>query len=507
MEKARIMVVEDEKLVALAIEKSLVSMGYQVPATVATGEEAVQKAIELEPDLVLMDIRLRGIIDGVEAASRIRNAAPIPIVYLSAYSEEKTLAKAKETEPFGYITKPFEERTLQTTVEMALYKAVLDATLARTKKQLEAILRCIAEGVIVIGPDGAIDYMNPAAQALLLGSEEFPRGAGLTDMFKIFDADSLEETQLPIETVMKSGKGRDVSELLLVTKNKARILVDCSLAPFRDESGVVRGIVIGFRDVTERRKMRELISLELRQALEIQRGLLPREDQSISGITQAWLFHPASLAAGDLFKTFDIDGRSIGIYMIDVAGHGIAAAVNSLLLHRFLSPDPDRPGRLPLLDADPLQPKDVVEKLAACSSLGSSLPYFSMLYGVLDTGSGAMKMVRAGMPYPIWQKSDGGLGILRLQGAALGVTAEMAFSEHEMRMEPGDRLFFYSDGMIECRNPDMSPYSEDRLVAKIRETRSLQLADAVAAIDSQIVQWRASRDFDDDICLQAIELR
>jgi serine phosphatase RsbU (regulator of sigma subunit)/AmiR/NasT family two-component response regulator len=509
MGKPRIMVVEDEKLVALAIEKSLLNMGYQVPATVSSGEEAVQKAMELNPDLILMDIRLRGIIDGVEAANRIRSASSIPIVYLSAYSEEKTLQRAKVTEPFGYITKPFEERTLQTTVEIALYKAVIDVELARTKKQLETVLRCIGEGVVVMSAEGGteyvVKYMNPAARALLPGVEEKAEGMELSAIFRVFDAASLEKTSLPLDAVAKSGKSEEVSELVLVTRDKARILIDCSLAPYREEGGAGRGIVLSFRDVTERRKMQELITLELRQALEIQKSLLPRANRRIPGLKLAWLFHPASLAAGDLFMTFPIDDGHAGMFIIDVAGHGIASAVNSLLLHRFLTPDPDRPGKLQLLDADPLQPKEVVDKLAARFSLGSSLPFFSLLYGTIDTEEGTVRMVRAGIPYPIWQKRDGTLSLLRVQGGALGVTPELAFTEHEVRLDPGDRLFLYSDGLVECRNPDMTPYSEDRLVAMIRQTRSAPLADAVTAMDSQIVQWRASRDFDDDICLQAIE--
>ncbi len=150
MAKARILVVEDERLVALSIVRCLQGMGYEVPANVASGEEAVRKVIEMEPDLVLMDVRLNGAMDGVEAASRIRDSFHVPIVYLTAYSEEKTLERAKATEPLGYITKPFEERTLQTTVEMALYKAKMDRELRRAKEKLETILRCIDEGVAVV---------------------------------------------------------------------------------------------------------------------------------------------------------------------------------------------------------------------------------------------------------------------------------------------------------------------------------------------------------------------
>jgi PAS domain S-box-containing protein len=505
MKKSRIMVVEDESLVALAIEKSLIGLGYEVPVMVSTGEDAVRKAVEVEPDLVLMDIRLKGIIDGVEAAERIKNAFRIPIVYLTAYSEDKTLERAKLTEPFGYITKPFEERTLQATVEMALYKSTMEGKLWRTKEKLQTILRCIGEGVVVVDTKGVVEYLNPIAQRILLSSENMKPGTCLCELFTIMDAETLEKTVLPVDRVIMNGQSVEVTELILTTKDQGKIRIDCTLAPYRDENGNTRGLVLAFRDVTERTKLRDMVSSELHKALELQKSLLPQEGMKFHGLKVQWLFHPSSVAAGDLLNAFRIDQTHVGVYLIDVTGHGLASAVNSLLLHRFLSHDPAQGGVLPLLDADPLSPHDVMEKLNVRFFCGSNDPFYSILYGVIDTTDGAVTIVRAGQPYPIWQRSDGSLHILRLTGRALGVAAELPIAEQEVHLEPGDRLFLYSDGLIECANPDMMAYTEDRLVASIRKTRTVGLADAVGAIDAQVMQWTGSPDFEDDVCLLAVE--
>jgi CheY-like chemotaxis protein len=122
MEKARIMVVEDIRLIAEDVKMSLTSLGYAVTAVVPSGEEAVQKAEQDRPDLILMDIVLSGKMDGIEAAQQILSKYNIPVIFLTAYSDEKKLERAKAAEPFGYIVKPYNDRELHAAIEMALHK-------------------------------------------------------------------------------------------------------------------------------------------------------------------------------------------------------------------------------------------------------------------------------------------------------------------------------------------------------------------------------------------------
>lgn len=125
----KILVVEDERVVARDIEKRLTNLGYVVVATVVSGEEAIIKVTECQPDLVVMDIQLKGKMDGIEAAEKIRSDFDIPVLYLTAYADETTLQRAKITEPFGYIIKPFDERDLHTAVEVALRRRLAEVAI------------------------------------------------------------------------------------------------------------------------------------------------------------------------------------------------------------------------------------------------------------------------------------------------------------------------------------------------------------------------------------------
>ena len=122
MAKTSVLVVEDESIVAKDIQNSLKKLGYTVPSVENTGEEAIDAAGQHRPDLILMDIMLKGDISGIEAAEQIKNRYQIPVIFLTAYADESTLSKAKVTEPYGYIIKPFKEIDLHTSIEMALYK-------------------------------------------------------------------------------------------------------------------------------------------------------------------------------------------------------------------------------------------------------------------------------------------------------------------------------------------------------------------------------------------------
>ena len=117
-----ILVVEDESIVAKDIQVCLRKLGYEVISTCSSGEDAIDKALEMKPDLIMMDIMLKGELSGIEAAAKIRETYDIPVIFLTAYTDRDTVDKAKETEPYGYIIKPFKEIDIQTAIEIALYK-------------------------------------------------------------------------------------------------------------------------------------------------------------------------------------------------------------------------------------------------------------------------------------------------------------------------------------------------------------------------------------------------
>lgn len=140
MKHPQILIVEDESIVARDLSHRLTDMGYEVPAVSMTGSDAIHQVDRTSPDLVLMDIRLRGDMDGIEAAEVIRRRHSLPVVFVTAYADPQTLERAKQSTPFGYVLKPFVERELQTTIELALYKHQMDREREQLILELEEAL-------------------------------------------------------------------------------------------------------------------------------------------------------------------------------------------------------------------------------------------------------------------------------------------------------------------------------------------------------------------------------
>ena len=172
MVKAKILIVENERIVAEDIKRTLQNLGYGVCSIVTSGVEAVKKAEQDNPDLILMDIVLQGKMSGIEAAEQIRTRFNIPIIYLTAYADEKTLERAKIAEPFGYIIKLFDERELHSTIEMALYKNKIEKELQESKSRLQNIINNNADGIIIVDYKGIVRFVNPAAETIFRCKKE-----------------------------------------------------------------------------------------------------------------------------------------------------------------------------------------------------------------------------------------------------------------------------------------------------------------------------------------------
>lgn len=268
--KAHILVVEDENIIALHLQKRLQNMGYVVPFIFASGEEAIQNVKEAQPDLILMDIQLKGKMSGIEAAQEIRTRFDIPVVYLTAYSEEATFEEAKKTEPFGYLLKPFEEKELKITIEMALYKHEIDKKLRENEQWLETTLKSIGDAVIATDRRGRVTFMNVVAETLTGWKKKEALGQKLTTVFNIINEKTRKRAKNPVEKACREGVIAGLANhTLLISKSGKEIPIDDSAAAMRDERGNIIGVVLVFRDITERKKAEE----ELRKSEERYRDL------------------------------------------------------------------------------------------------------------------------------------------------------------------------------------------------------------------------------------------
>lgn len=230
---AGIMIVEDEQIVALDIKQSLIALGYTVSAMVMDGETAIRKSAEIRPDLVLMDITLKGKTGGVEAAEHIRKDFNIPIIFLTAHNDENTLQRAKETGPYAFLLKPFEERELYNAIEIALYKHRFDLKFRRMEEKFRTIILKNADGILVLDREGAILYLNPAAESLLGRKEESLIGSCLG---------------VPVIRGEKS-------ELDIFNPQKGQLTVEMRVAETDWEGQPA--FIASLRDVTERKQFAE----------------------------------------------------------------------------------------------------------------------------------------------------------------------------------------------------------------------------------------------------------
>ena len=221
---AQVVVVEDEGLVALSLQRKLEKLGYRVPAVVATGEEAVELAGELNPDLFLMDIMLDGVMDGVDAASRIRERADVPVVFLTAYSDDVTIERAKAADPIGYLVKPFEDRELRTTIEMALSKHRTGAEMRRQQDHLQSLVKELSRALV--GAKGQAEAADRAKSEFLgtMSHEMRTPLIGVLGMAELLLGTDLSDRQQHYaEVVMNSGRSllEMINEMLDFSKIEA----------------------------------------------------------------------------------------------------------------------------------------------------------------------------------------------------------------------------------------------------------------------------------------------
>jgi CheY-like chemotaxis protein len=236
IEKKRILIVDDEPDIVKLIGISLAKYGYDT-ISVSTGQEAIDIIRSKKPDLILMDITLKGEMDGIEAAKQIRYSSDIPVIYLTAYADDEKLARAKETHPYGYILKPFEDKELKTVIEIGLYKAQTDNQLKALTEELristasfQNIVGKNVDGIVVVDKNKIVKFLNPAAETMFGLKIEQVIGEKFSFPITVGEVTEVE--------ISRSGGRRGVGEMLTVeTQWEAK-----------------PAYLVSIRDITDRRK-------------------------------------------------------------------------------------------------------------------------------------------------------------------------------------------------------------------------------------------------------------
>ena len=252
MTPVRILVVEDEGIVAKDIAQRLRALGYEVTGIVPSAEKAYAAVALVIPDLILMDIHLKGDIDGIEVAESLRQSHDIPVIFLTAFADVPTLERAKLSAPFGYILKPFEERSLHVHIELALVKHAAEQRLRQREQWITAILHSVRDVLVATDLQGNVTFMNASAQQLTGWKLEDAIGHPLH--FVMPFSDKVREG-CPTDWVMRN-RMPFVSENLQLVFGDGRVLfVTCTAVPLYDHLHHMVGVTLGIRNISSQRHL------------------------------------------------------------------------------------------------------------------------------------------------------------------------------------------------------------------------------------------------------------
>jgi PAS domain S-box-containing protein len=250
MKKSRILVVEDESIVARNIQNRLTKLGYDVCGVTSTGEDAVNLAKELQPDLVLMDIVLRGEIDGIDAAKLIRSEFHIPIIYLTAHADLGTIKRATDTEPFGYILKPFKVKEIRSAIEIALHKHKAEIRIKSRKKAISNALTILGYSIIAVDRDLKITFLSESAEQMTGWRMDEAIDKNLYEIIKLKHHEELSHDDVALVLAFQAENVDNlVFKKLINTKHGRELFVEIKANPFISEKGDLSGVLLILKEV------------------------------------------------------------------------------------------------------------------------------------------------------------------------------------------------------------------------------------------------------------------
>ncbi|TFG84037.1 MAG: GGDEF domain-containing response regulator [Spirochaetales bacterium] len=300
MNNERILIVEDEKIIAIDLQRRLERFGYSVVGMANDGETSISMALELLPDIILMDIMLGGNMDGIEAALAIKASRDIPFIFLTAFTDERTLERAKEAEPFGYILKPFKERELYTTIDIALYKHSMEGKLTRQERLFSAILHSINDGIIATDMDLKIQFMNPVAEEISGFREGAARGKNISQFLTLTDVKTQKD--LLAAAAQVTDQALFFNEVPVRNALGQSLMVDGSITRIHESDNATEGFVITMRDITELKRLSDTLNYQA-------------SHDNLTGLSNREEF---SYKLGEIIKNVKLTNGSHALIVMDV---------------------------------------------------------------------------------------------------------------------------------------------------------------------------------------------
>jgi len=247
---------------------------------------------------------------------------------------------------------------------------------------------------------------------------------------------------------------------------------------------------------------------DLDAAARVQQTLLPANLPEIAGLKFAWSYKPCDELAGDALNIVRINDDLVAVYLLDVSGHGVPAALLSVTATRSLSPGAGGAVSLvagPGVNPQAVDPGQVASRLNALYPMESNgNHYFTMIYGLLDVHARRFRFTDAGHPGPVLAPAGGQPARIDASGFPIGMIEDVEYDESVVELQPGDRLYLHSDGLTEEVNAQEEQFGDERLLGAIAEGQALRLGDAVESLVQKVVAWRGADHLSDDVSILAI---
>lgn len=317
-----------------------------------------------------------------------------------------------------------------------------------------------------------------------------------------------------------------VVEILNYRKSGEPFWNRLSITPIRNAEGVVTHYIGIQSDVTARReaenalraantKLRRanrIIKKDLEAAARIQASFLPSRTPTFDGVAVAWELKPCDELAGDTLNAFRLNDRYVAFYVLDVSGHGVQAALLSATLNHLLAPEAAVTGQANSAPAES-ESLGLFSPVNVLTQLNRQFPfdpetgqYFTLVYGVLDTRTNTFRFVTAGHPSPVYVPAGGQPQILGSNNFPIGIVAEPSFEEMTVQMNPGDRMYLYSDGLVDVTNDREEPFGTERLADELAGLRPGSLEASLLSLIDQLRGWSGRDSFDDDVSVLGFEI-
>jgi PAS domain S-box-containing protein len=265
-QRCSILIVEDEPIVAKDLQQTLCEMNYDAFAIASSADDAIKCATDRCPDLVLMDIRIKGARDGIETAQIFREQFGVSVIYLTAHADEATIQRAAKTAPAGYLLKPIKSAELRSAIEVAVFKQQLEKCARERERRFSVALNSVSDAVVTVDLAGKVTYLNSAAENLIGATAEVAIGQAAGRVLQLMDQPSSAEDATPLDAALRLKQPIDANQASLRNISTGdRHAINESAAPIVD-AGQLLGAVMVFRDVGEKKRMQQQLELADRLA-------------------------------------------------------------------------------------------------------------------------------------------------------------------------------------------------------------------------------------------------